>query len=107
MSTTDTPDTTIADALAALGTTSRGVARCLREAGIRGRQCDAGSCPVSRYVRAVCEIPRDRVVVATRSFVGANGYTHAVPPPPVVAFMRDFDDGLYSDLHDEMSVGAA
>lgn len=87
--------------LTGLGTTGEEVAASLVAAGITGNRARCGSCPIAN---ALLEALNGLVVrVAVRTFIeltlpSARGIV-LPPPPPVTAFIEQFDEGRHPELY--------
>jgi hypothetical protein len=89
--------------LTALGTTSEAVAESLRKQGVKGLQRSIYKCPVlNALYKAVPNYwPGLRILggpLNYRATLNDDQIMDPVLPKPVVAFIRDFDEGKYPDL---------
>lgn len=101
----------VQDALEALPETPKAIAEVLIAGGhkaIRGNGLISPNCPISRYVRAHCQVPENQVVIA-----GAFGVTvwgeerdndvsveraHVYASNNVVRFIAAYDSGAFPEL---------
>jgi hypothetical protein len=77
-----------------MGTTADEVAAFLKSKGIKGRPCEATSCPVANYMVSQGGDPTGAVY--DRYNHGADYVVET--PAPVFAFIRYFDWGKYPEL---------
>lgn len=85
----------IADYLAALGSTADAVAETLRRLGITGRPRAVNHCPVANYLREHAGMAHPNV--SPRAVTTRNEHVTYVPAP-VAGFIRAFDLGYFPDL---------
>lgn len=89
--------------LSLLGNTSKEVAASLRAEGVKGRQTEAGACPVAVFLKRKLPAYYFSVfsTVGVRQF---DDWEDNIPvPKPVFHFLLDFDSGVYPDLIEEGS----
>ena len=92
---------TFLEAIKSLGETPEEVTQALREKGIKGYRCMAGSCPVANYLKA-CGFSSVTVSCYASMYVNSdkeNADERHYLPAGVRQWITNFDDGKYPEFY--------
>jgi hypothetical protein len=93
---------TFEEAIISLGTEPEQVTAKLREKSIKGYRRMASNCPISNYLKS-CGFSMVYVSNIAGAQLDSGEEVQVLLPPGIRQWVRDFDDGCYSEFRLETS----